>query len=486
MNTKNPVNELFAASLYRRFDERYASFLFSLQSGVSFGKSVRDTFGIKQSKYVRLAINYFPTPVSPVKFLGDSIKRVIRVIDGLKIGIKKNFVSGLCFFVVLVDGKYRVREGTVLLADKNHQRNFTSSTEMILDLIRLMCLDIRVEDYYRLSGLIGGSVTYLHGFTMNSVVGYGEWPNNRTNLVFGGDFRVREFECVTKILKRNFKYRGIYQLFIRLNCKSIDVDNGEVGFTYYRNGEDPQEMSVIFSQRSIHKVWMIDAGLGSDESFLLFHHNPFRGSFKYTITRIEAFSDVPETEVVEYLECDHSPPSIELMNRVESVHFEPSYSWLYYNVLQKNGFIGPRPYEAHMSPRQNVLYFSGLCESCEGCYKPGRFKCISCMEFWTYTCMLKCGHVICQTCMDQRVRLCKKYACPWCKMPFMGYSDFDFKIPPMEMEVPIHMVKTVPIKRIRRMYRQARDSVVAMRYMAANMTQQEVELMISRYSGEKL
>jgi len=486
MNTNNSVNELFAASLYRRFDERYASFLFSLQSGVSFGKSVRNTFGIKQSKYVRLAINYFPTPVAQVKCLGDSIKRVIRVLDGLKIDIKKNFITGLCFFVVFEEGKYHVKEGSVEVALKRHEKTFLTTSEMIIDVIRLMNLDIRIQDYSRLSGLIGGSITYLHGFTMNSMVGYGEWPCISTKLPFGQDIRVQEFECIKKVLQRNFKYRGIYQLFIRLICKSMDKDNGEVSFTYFRNGTEPQIMSAIFSERSLHKVWMIDGGLGSDESFINFSHDPFRGSFKYTITRVEAFSDVPVTDVVEFFPCDHSKPPIAFVNKVISLGLDPSHKWLYYNVLQKNGFIGPRPYDSHLSPRQNDMYFSGVCESCEGVYVKGKHKCVSCMEIWTYTCTLKCGHIMCQQCLDYYVRIDKKRRCSWCKMPFKGYEDFDFKIVPHMHDFPVHVVNVMPVKRIRRMFDESSNKLTQLKYLAQNSTQEEIELMISRYCGEKI
>jgi len=308
--------------------------------------------------------------------------------------------------------------------------------------------------------------------------------------MLGVGYKVKHHLCLQKIVKQNFKYHGIWQMSIRLTCNSMDEDNGEVGFTYFKDGVDPHEVSVIFSGRGLRKMWMIKGFLGNDNSYLKFHHEPFRGSFKYEVSILQSFSNASTTHFLEPLPCDHESPSVEIMNKLRDLVCTPSESWHYYNILEYNGVSGPRPFGANLKPSDSLKVFSERCSMCEGEQLSGKNKCDSCMESWTYTCLLKCGHIVCRTCLDHRIVYRGKRNCFFCKIPFRGYNGVGYiKSNPIVQTINIDDIEkniSVPAKRVRRMFTEAQVVTAELQYLLANKTDDEIELIIRRYCGEKL
>jgi len=200
---KPKVDDIFVAELLRRFDLRRPLFFRLLEEGKSFGKCVRLAFEIKQAKYVRAAIKYFPNPIVPSVSIGEQFFRMIRRFSMLKeIGVQK-YVDRQCFYF---DKERRILDiAHYDVAFQRHDKNFLVKPDFVRRYVQLTNSPSDLESFYNSYGLLGGveDKTYID-YILDPVMVYGRRYELELSLA---SMPIEIFQCVLKklVVRLSFK-----------------------------------------------------------------------------------------------------------------------------------------------------------------------------------------------------------------------------------------------------------------------------------------
>jgi len=391
--------------LFRRFSELQESLVREL-SQTSFIKAVKKIFHIKQAKYLRFAIKYFPKPyVGKNMNYGLSLERVTRFISHLKeIGIKK-LIDGRCIYVVFLDGRYIVKTSNADIAYLNHDKTFQVTVDLVQQLTVLLEEKIEVIDYFRSIGLPGGGkIAHVKRFIAHEGVRRGTNSDYHIPVNRSLGFYSEDQSCYNRHLA---DYGGAkpYYCLLKVYAESISENNGNVSlsvFHPYYGYEELLDCSQFDKTRFHHsykinlrkytldEICSIEIHLHFDSFFGASTVVPYYDIFFYDMYKGYG----PEDDYkFKSFNCD-------CLKTKDFFSFSANARMLscYYDVMAEKGFYFCRPIMAILPVHWSVLYESqnlsslgfvevGQCSECENSLKIAR---------------LRCGHTICNFCFKKK------------------------------------------------------------------------------------
>jgi len=399
------IDSKFLITLFRRFSERRESLVREL-SKLPFIKAVKKVFKIKQAKYLRYAIKYFPNPYQGVNFdYGTSLERITKFIFHLKtIGIRK-VLDGRCMYVTIVDNVQKIKLSTCDVASLNHSRDFKVDVDFVQQLIVLLGEKIEVLDYFSRIGLNGGGKYVGHTKRYNMHCGIRRGTNSfyYVPLMRALSFYMTDFNCYNEHLTR---FGGCLPLFltIKVVAESISDNNGNVRVSLF-DIHYPDEYFIdcsAFTKKRYYHIYKINLRGYSvakfARSYIKIHFDPFDGA-SYISPQLDVFFYDPARNVPgeNYTEFSDLTCSCE---KIDPLIFKANTLMLssFYDVMGENGFSFCRPFPAIIPQRwredyemQNLSYLGS----------PDRCICCVCKTYRDCA-RLVCGHSMCNACFKKR------------------------------------------------------------------------------------